>query len=299
MTFDIRHSGQWVQPYAFAKFNGAWHDVKRGYVKQNGVWELFYTNQLVLEITNDISGFDMETELANKYGFMDSVTNGEVTINIASTANVTDGMTIDVSQFDIISVRLNIGNGVSVTGAGGAGGSVLEDSLGTVTAYPGEPGSTGLYIRNVPVSIDNQGLIGGGGGGGGGWYIDYRYVEPGHDYHQHVALGGGGGGGFGVGGGCDPEIANEPDPTWYKNPVLTSGDQSFGIYGGAGAEYAQAYAGDGGDLGQPGQTSYNPSGGNPWASSVGKNGGVAGYAVDGVSNVTWINKGDVRGDEVN
>lgn len=126
-----------------------------------------------------------------------------------------------------------------------------------------EAGGTAIYTR-YPIAIDNQGTIGGGGGGGG-----FGSSSP-----FPIEAGGGGGAGYPPGSGSVGVIANGQDGT------TTSG----GLGGAQGTAYV---GGNGGGLGQAGQsTTYGT-------------GGAAGLAVDGDSYVTWTNLGTVHGARVN
>lgn len=132
----------------------------------------------------------------------------------------------------------------------GRGGDALR-ILPSATVQPAETGGTALYTR-YPISVDNQGTIGGGGGGGGG--------------------GSGGGGG---GAGYPPGLGSPG--------TFGPGQDGTATAGGLG----QPTAGDGGDLGEAGE------------SITGGPGGAAGVAVDGESYINWINEGAIHGARVN
>lgn len=119
----------------------------------------------------------------------------------------------------------------------------------------GFPGGDALRVSGY-TTIENYGIIGGGGGGGAG----------GDGNGANRPNGGGGAGdtpgpaGVGGTGGTTPQ----------PGTLLTGGVGRFGATGGA--------------LGQAG-TNYG----------VGGIGGAPGYAITGISNVTYIIQGDVRG----
>lgn len=148
-----------------------------------------------------------------------------------------------------------INNGV-IVGNGGVGGSGLGDP-GSQTASGGD-GGTGLHTR-YPITIENNGIIGGGGGGGGG-----------DGASSPVGGGGGGAGRFGGQGG--------------QGAPGFRGDTGELETGGAGAQAA----GNGGDLGEDGENG-----------SALRLGGAAGAAIDGDSFVTFTTEGDIRGPRVN
>lgn len=143
-----------------------------------------------------------------------------------------------------------INNGY-IVGRGGAG-AIVDD---------GFDGTDALYAR-YPISIENNGVIGGGGGGGGADATG-------------ESNGGGGGAGYQVGVGGT-----------VFGDESRSGDNGTLETGGAGAN---ANAGDGGDLGEDGED----------GSPGGVVGGSAGAAINGVSYVTYDLEGDVRGAQIN
>lgn len=146
-----------------------------------------------------------------------------------------------------------------VHGKGGEGGS------GQAARTDGGVGGTGIYTR-TPIKINNQGTIRGGGGGGGG------------DFQAQTEDNASGGGGAGYIAGIGGFVLN----------TSNRGEDGTLDAGGDGA----LSAGDGGDPGQPGGDDTDPGGQNGI-------GGDGGYAIDGVSFVTWINEGDVVGQQVN
>jgi hypothetical protein len=127
-----------------------------------------------------------------------------------------------------------------------------------------QPGLAGGLALNVdyPVSIENFGVIGGGGGGGGG---------------SRPVFGGPGGGGA----GRDPGLAGGTGATSGSVETGGAGARRKGEDGGGG---------NGGNLGQPGMDAFGSTTDEP--------GGAAGGAITGSANITWINRGDVRGSEV-
>ena len=164
-----------------------------------------------------------------------------------------------------LGLRLEAGAyGVGAGGVGGDGGTEVSPN-----ATAGSNGGVGLRATR-PIDVDNLGVMGGGGGGGGGGGHSPIPTPPG--------CGGGGGASFGEGGeGGEP---GEP------------GGLELGGEGGNTDAGETGRGGDGGDLGEPGEAGGDGSAGS------GAPGGLAGAAVIGVSYVTYINRGDVRGAEV-
>lgn len=174
-----------------------------------------------------------------------------------------------------VNLTLNIEPGAFIVGGGGIGGEG-RNWLGA-EAEDGQPGGNALLV-DYDITINNLGVIGGGGGGGGG----------GAD-----ALGGGGGGGGGAGyrGGVGGDAGAAASAPFDGQDGGDGGLEDGGI-GGRNGTSATGRAGDGGDLGQPGTAGSGGLGGVPGS------GGAAGNAVDVASaTVTWINKGDIRGDD--
>lgn len=172
-----------------------------------------------------------------------------VTSNIGATNTSTAALTIDGEYPAGVSLIVN--PGVYIVGAGGRG-----------VAY-GKPTSGGLAISvTVPVSITNNGIIGGGGGGGAG---DLGGVYGGPMF-------GSGGAGLPAGSG------------WRVGTLTIGGAANTGadLYPGAGPGVAGRdtpswnHSGGGGGLGA--------RGGNYLA---GVNGAAGGAATSGNANITW------------
>lgn len=170
-----------------------------------------------------------------------------------------------------ITIILEIGAGAYISGTGGRGGIPSSFSF----FRNGGNGAIGLRA-GLPITVENNGIIGGGGGGGG----------ASGDSGVYGGSGGGGGASYGVGG----------DKTCGGSSCGNDGADGGLELGGAGGVKASAIGtlrgGDGGDLGQDGTAGSSPGG------TTGGTGGTAGAAVSGVSYVTYSVKGDVRGAEV-
>jgi hypothetical protein len=133
---------------------------------------------------------------------------------------------------------------------------------GSVDANPddGLPGGGALQVEHPITLVLNEGSgeVWGGGGGGAG-----------------AGVTGDGGGGGGGGAGSDPGDGGAAGFTDPGEPGTTE----------SGGDSGSGDAGDGGDPGQAG-------GSSPQAT-----GGAAGYAIYGISNVSKVGTGDIRGSE--
>lgn len=169
---------------------------------------------------------------------------------------------------DFVDIEIIINDSAAgMKGRGGRGGNPGNNAF---------PGSTALYTR-YPITVTNNGTIGGGGGGGGGGaLVDEGFPEP--DPH-----GGGGGGGAGVLNGAGANNAS----------LMGSGADGTSTSGGAGGADVSA-GGAGGNLGQAGSNGLG--GGGIIAPGTG---GAAGAAVDGESFVTYATEGTILGARIN
>lgn len=213
---------------------------------------------------------------------------------------------------DGVQLNLLVESGAMIVGEGGYssqhGGIIPAIGSRKGLAF-GSDGGHALLVRQS-ISINNQGTIGGGGGGGiagianaGGRGITGTETS----YYLHPS-------GSGAGRWSNP-TANEGVPGGYQATVgrvvhrqASPGDLLNGGYGsiveeGLGPNIFKTTAGNGGALAQNGT--------NPLTVVTHKNsypiytpvnvsyGGRAGYAIaEGASLITWINKGDVRGAEI-
>jgi hypothetical protein len=190
-------------------------------------------------------------------------------------------------------VDLTIENSGVIAGKGGQGGKGGDYSnLGHGSPTSGSAGGPALLAEHA-VSIDNaNGKIYGGGGGGGGGGAGGSNNSSGDN-----AGGSGGGGGSGLGpGGAGGIIAVGPGGP-AGNPGATGGVETAGA-GGARNNVPGGYGGAGGSGGGPGLSGSSgesgSSDGSPPAGS-GAGGGAAGKSIEGISLVTWVAMGDVRG----
>ncbi|MEH6630152.1 MAG: hypothetical protein V7776_04975 [Halopseudomonas aestusnigri] len=176
--------------------------------------------------------------------------------------------------------NLTLINEGTIAGAGGKGGYGTPTS-GTVGAVGGP-----AFNPLCPIQLDNtNGIIGGGGGGGAGGRND-----DGGGGESFDDPGGGGGGGA----GRTPGVGGGHSVSSSGGGIAGNGDIGTLLTGGAGGRNE---SGDGGGMG-----SYAGTGGGlglVGGSSNANSGGAAGVAIDGVSKVVFIARGDIRGSEIN
>lgn len=173
---------------------------------------------------------------------------------IGSTSISTPAFEID-NRFPV-GVTISIVNNGVIAGKGGNGG--IDVGLPTQTLP--ENGGDALKAE-MPISIENNGIIGGGGGGGAGASIS------GFD------AGGGGAGSVGGNGG-----------SWSAAGVTVTAAGGSLFLGGLGTSAYPSDMINGGDLGKGTTNIFIAR--------------AAGRAIVGISNVTYINRGDIRGAEV-
>lgn len=208
---------------------------------------------------------------------------------------------------------LTLNNYGYIVGMGGEGGRGGGDGGGGGAGTAGYAGGHALNAE-YPLSVTNNGTIGGGGGGGGGAgpfvYGVFGYGQGNGTTYRGVC-GGGGGGGAGRSAG-QPGRDGDGDGTWLDvngGNTFTAGAGSLTAGGGGGAGQLSNYGGGGGALGQPGAPSnggsiayYAGSEDGPGNTAGGPSainpGGAAGYASVNSSNITWLTLGDVRGSRV-
>lgn len=163
---------------------------------------------------------------------------------------------------------LRLINNGTIAGGGANGQDARFDTS------QGSRGGTAIRAR-YPISIENNGLIGGGGGGGG-----------------RGSLHGGGGGAGAIRqspnsyGEFPSASTGGPNVGWVAGSSAHAGPGLLETGGAAGG----ATGGQGGNLGEAGTDGTGAA--NPQA-------GAAGYAIDGDSYVTFTVEGDVRGPRIN
>lgn len=194
---------------------------------------------------------------------------------------------LGVPAFDVgtwpSGIDIEIINRGRIQGRGGKGGNGHSQSSAggadVVLPQSGEPGGLALLV-DYPVEFDNtDGKIEGGGGGGGGGGMS--------SYASNRESGGGGGGqGYAVGAGG--LVYGE------KATAGTPGTQDAPGTGGVGTNGSRNRGGNGGARAAPGQAGTAISSGFP-----GGSGGAAGGAIDGDSNITFTDEGEIVGTRIN
>ncbi len=218
----------------------------------------------------------------------------------SSNSTGTPGLTINGSFPGGVEL---INNG-TIAGMGGNGGKGASPTVsGGPGAIAGSAGGLALSVSTA-VTINNAGTIAGGGGGGGGGGAGAQFNCAGN-YQLYAMLGGGGGGGGRTGaaanssggargtdatnGGCSitPSLAGNAGTSagagaGGRGSTATGGDPGSGAFGGGGGGYGSA-----GTKGLDGSR-YGGCGSVP---CTGANGGAAGGAITGNSNITYIATG--------
>lgn len=209
-------------------------------------------------------------------------------------------------------LNLVIEAGAYLIGEGGNGSAhAMQETPGVTDGNdirrcaPGGDGGDALLVEHA-ISITNGGVIGGGGGGGAG---TPGIKEP--SFPAVKIVPGGGGAGFELSDTSQIKSAG----TEWDGPAYTSTQPAVGtrVRSGTGGYYGlgnpteerRFRGGRGGSLGFPGSDSsyfYRQSGlgFDTSFSVVPGEGGEAGKAIrSGANLIAWLNKGDVRGQEVN
>lgn len=283
----------------------------------------------IFNITTDrYNSFNLKDELV-AVGWSDTTIPVDVTINVSPGVYVVSDLvtkpTIDASHTFPASSLLTINNDGNIFGRGGKGGrgGIVYP---TIPAENGENGGAAIKLA-IRTKINNKGVISGGGGGGGGSSnvinrIDWPQSGDGGGIDISAfstkAVAGGGGAPFGLHGEeTRPELGVWGD--WGVAPFDTSPGfvydrfeplrvaTSAGLLsvGGGGIvnEYGGRWStssGDGGNVGQEGHAGHNPGHLITSASPINLflasgQGGKAGLAIIGTSNVEWIAFGSVKG----
>ena len=223
--------------------------------------------------TNDVNLKDVHDSLFPTET-SDTVISVYVESGVIIGASATSGPAMDVGAGWDAGAEINIYIRGRIQGAGGRGGN----SGGT-----GQAGGDALHVdRAVTLDFESgDGEIWSGGGGGGGATAG----------QGSKAGGGGGQGQAGGNGGSNAPGSNTSSTASGAGTSEASGAGGFVQAGGFSAR-----GGAGGAAGASGSTGNGGSGGGSAAG-----GGAAGNAIDGVSNVTFVNDGskDIRGSQVN
>lgn len=229
----------------------------------------------VIIIDSNINNVNLKTLHDSLYPEITGIESPEQTLTVYITSGVIVGSdassqpAFDVGSWPVGFVPTIVVQG-RIQGKGGDGG---DGALKNGSPEDGEDGSIALYTRSditLDLSSGSGEVFGGGGGGGGG---DDYWHDAGSS--SQVEQAGGGGGGAGSVPGAGSEVDGDPGTTEA---------------GGEGQGSVKHGGGDGGDPGEDGGTGIGDNPGD---------GGTAGAAIDGISYVSKIGVGDIRGDEVN
>lgn len=234
--------------------------------------------------------YDYVANTAKVPGYIAGKTIAIFTITGVIGSSSTSSHALDVDASWAAGDEVFIINNGYIVGRGGNGGFGGGDQGWMF--QPGAAGGPALRAQRL-TSITNNGTIGGGGGGGGGGSNGYVGVanKNGQGSTTYAATGGGGGGGAGQYGGGPGQNGDGPG-NWFDvggGGLFTGGSGSlvsgggggggggygfYGLYGGSG--------GTGGALGQPGAIGNAGTNNGP-----GRDGGSAGRAITGNSNIIW------------
>jgi hypothetical protein len=301
MTISLKRSGSYTIPdKIFVKEDGLWKECIGVYANKDGAWTQVFVNNVTITLSGLVKNINIWDEVVARIGSVPYPVVANVILNsgcnivdVATNSTIpytfafTDG---NFSAGSVINLTLNANS--TITGRGGNGG-LGTDSENRDNGQGGQEGTNAIYTR-TPIVINNNGIIGGGGGGGAGGNGQRTYHAAGN--------GGGGAGGYhentqayaqiprtadgadvmypaGYGGfGAGPRQERNWSPPAGNGTLLTGGA------GGPSSEGGNSRKGaDGGDIGQNGKTAIRYGGGD------------AGYAVDGYSYLTFINKGTFVG----
>ena len=186
-------------------------------------------------------------------------------------------------------LRLDIGPGGVVSGAGGDGGRGGNSFYNACEqGQPGNFGTSAIGVNHQPITITNRGRIQGGtgGGGGGGVAFAHRHRTRGRSIHS-LAPGGGGGGGLGFPGGAGgpPGVAGRQNRSTTVRPAAAGGGGDINGNGGGGVGAYQsgsgavAEGGSGGSGGNNGASGTIINAQNDRCSSGGGSAGGGGYGI--------------------
>ena len=244
-------------------------------------------NIKIVTIDNDTNNFNLRNAYLSLY--TEAQDGDTVICQIRSNVIVGSSATTapafatgDWSSITGVTIKLEVSTGAYIVGRGGNGGSASVDGKNSIAANGGNGGDA--ISATTPIEINNLGIIGGGGGGGGGAARSAKFGTLGA---RGFASGGGGGAGYNLSSGGSATAGN------YTAPGASGGLETGGS--GGTTTYSLSIGGNGGALGQSGTNGETTTA--SWSFATGT-GGAAGRAVVGVSNVTWINQGDVRGAQI-
>lgn len=253
--------------------SSGWKEVVRAWIFTGTGWHLVHIKDLNIVISSDTLNFNLKTAIEKALAITNLDFPVEVTITVNSGVVVGSNATFATAGSGYTRYRTQTITGPAFTTDGMPAGSIINLINNGVIAGAGGIGGRagnsngsdgGTAIRaTVPINIINNGVIAGGGGGGTGYYSSGDHVMGG-----------------GAGAGSIPALGQQygyhGSISWLPSSTLYNGGRGGN----------DNYSGRGGNLGENGRKG---------SASSGVSGGLAGYYVDGIANVTWIKAGDCRG----
>lgn len=199
-----------------------------------------------------------------------------------------------------VSVALIVEAGAAVVGEGGNGSAHVTSAAANFSGYRAGDGGDALLVES-PITITNGGQFAGGGGGGA------SVTSTGDATAPYYLTAGGAGAGYAP-AKTKGNIFRPPGSfiSLRSNSTAGAGSStapgSGGVLGwrdSANADDYQARAGSGGSLAVEGALSSLTINSETVTYAGTNSTGAAGKAVrSGAASIEWVNKGDVRGDEV-
>jgi hypothetical protein len=314
MSIQIKTAGTYKLVYnVWHKVAGTWVKLPTIHYKFGGIWKLVHTGQepylFNYTISTNTNNFNMRAAaIAAGWNGVQALQatitiNSGVTVGSVTTAGFAFNSGLTFPEGTSLKV---INNGI-IAGLGGTGAN--SSFMLFADAMAGGIGGSALFTA-IPTTLTNNGSIyaGGGGGGGGQMFTSSTYGE----IYRGAAGGGGRGGGTSLGGISDTADSGAPDDQVWRilatgGTFSTSGQPS--TYDGGGSETGYSYAGGGGvggllaSSGQAGLlcevsgVTVPPNGGTVGALRFSKAGagGIAGKAISGTSNITYLTYGTIVG----
>lgn len=293
MPIYVKNSGSFQEPSKiFIKDSGVWKECSAVFVNETGTWKRAFINTVNITLSGLVKNLNVWDEVVSAIGSVAYPVIANVTLNsgcnLVGTSLTgyafTDGSLPSGSQ-----INLTLNSSSTLTGRGGNGGygSQSENAGG----QNGNPAGHAIYTR-TPLSITNNGIIGGGGGGGGGGRGTFTYHAAGN--------GGGGAGGY-----------HEATTAFEQTPNLGTSNRSISAdYGGLGAGIRGetnssgvapngtiTTGGAGGASSEGGSSRIGGAGGDLGVdgTSSGYAGGLRGYSANGYSYITFVTTGTFLG----
>lgn len=161
MTLHTRKDGAWAKVNGLLiRQSGVWTPVKNAYVRDGGVWKIYYSSEIVVEVTTNQTGLVLSTLFSTADWQSDTPKRVVIAAGVVI-SSAEDG------------VALAAKNGGSTSNEWG--GVLTLDNYGIIQGLGGAAnsgiGGSALYEDTVSwsksVIVNNYGTIRAGGGGGG------------------------------------------------------------------------------------------------------------------------------------